>query len=106
MRILIIERNLLWSTRLANAAKALGHAPLVVEYLPETIQADVAIVNLSDPQVPASELQAAGVKVIAHAGHKETEKLQIGQEAGCDLVVTNSELTHKLGAVLARVAGS
>ncbi len=107
MRILILERNLIWSSRLANTAKALGHEALVVAELPDPIEADVAIINLAEPDPRVfAPLAAAGVKIIAHAGHKEKDKLELGKSAGCDLVVTNSELTFKLGEILERVTSS
>ncbi|HLK13673.1 MAG TPA: hypothetical protein VKT78_02620 [Fimbriimonadaceae bacterium] len=104
MRILILERNLIWSSRLSNSARLLDHEATVATALPETLDYDVAIINLAYPDPPVEKLQAAGVKVVAHAGHKETEKLKLGKVAGCDLVVTNSELTHKMADVLARLA--
>lgn len=104
MRILIIERNLLWSARLANAARGLGHEAVVVDTLPATIEADVAIINLAEPDPRVVQpLKAAGAKVLAHAGHKEQDRLELGRQAGCDLVVTNGELTHKLPEILAKL---
>ena len=104
MRVLIIERNLIWSSRLANTIKAAGHEAVVVGDLPAELGFDVAIVNLADGEPPVVALQAAGVKVIAHAGHKEKERLEVGKVAGCDLVVTNSELTYKLPEFLEQLA--
>jgi hypothetical protein len=107
MRVLILERNLIWSARLANSIRASGHEAVVAGTLPAELGFDVAIVNLADGDPPVSALQAAGVKVIAHAGHKEKERLDVGKVAGCDLVVTNSELTYKLPEILERmVAGT
>ena len=107
MRILIVETNLMWSVRLQKSASALGYeavvAPIVIEG-----DFDVAIVNLGEPGVDwperVAELQIRGIKVIGHAGHKETALHQVGEEAGCDYLATNSELTHKLGAVLVKVS--
>ena len=105
MRVLIIERNLIWSARLANSVKALGHEGFVVDALPNKIDADVAIINLAEPApLVVGPLQAAGVKIIAHAGHKEKDRLELGKAAGCDLVVTNSELTYKLPEILKQLA--
>jgi hypothetical protein len=104
MRIIILERNLIWSSRLVNAAKTLGHEAQVMTELPEVIEADVAIINLAEPDTRVfAPLASAGVKIVAHAGHKEKDKLQLGKSAGCDLVVTNSELTFKLADILEKV---
>ncbi|MHB8635717.1 MAG: hypothetical protein ACYC96_04505 [Fimbriimonadaceae bacterium] len=103
MRILVVEKNLMWSARLANSIRHLGHEAVVVETLPAELGFDVAIVNLADGDSAVGALQASGIKVIAHAGHKEKERLEVGRVAGCDLVVTNSELTYKLQDLLERL---
>ncbi len=106
MRVLILETNLLWSTKLKNAVQSLGHDPTVSAVPPEG-SFDLAIVNLGDQGVDWPErvrtLQARGMKVVGHAGHKEKELHDIGRAAGCDRLVTNSELAHKLDRVLADV---
>lgn len=107
MRVLVIESNLIWSVRLSKGLQALGHEATVARQ-PVEGDFDVAIVNLGEPNVewPArvAHLQGRGIKVIAHAGHKEKEVIALGREAGCDVVATNSELTHKLADVLARAS--
>jgi hypothetical protein len=105
VRILIFEDNLMWAPRLAKSVAAFGHEPEVLSKLPEDLpEGDVAIVNLGSRALPASELvprlKAAGIKVLAHAGHKETELLEMGKVLGCDRLATNGELTHKIGAIL------
>lgn len=108
MRVLIYEDNLMWGPRLRMSLEALGHeAKLVEADLP--LEADLAIVNLGskfnlDRLVP--DLRKLGVRVVAHAGHKEQELLSRGRELGCDAVVTNGALTYKLPAVLAQVMQS
>ena len=91
----------MWSARLVQSLKALGHAAEVVTSIPEG-DADAAIVNLSSPTfvsfVPL--LKERGVHTIGHAGHKEKDLLKLGAEAGCDKVATNSELTYKIAALL------
>lgn len=97
----------MWSVRLSKGLEVLGH-DVTVERAPVDGTFDVVIVNLGEPNVdwPArvAHLQARGIKVIAHAGHKEKEVIALGREAGCDVVATNSELTNKLADVLARVS--
>jgi hypothetical protein len=72
--------------------------------------AGAAIVNLGDRSLPAGELVAKlhelGVKVIAHAGHKEKDLHALGREAGADVLATNSQLTFKLPELLAQVDGT
>ena len=104
-RVLIIETNLIWSVRLAKGLEALGYTAKVYKGLPDEVF-DVAIVNLGEPNVdwPAriKTLHERGTKIIAHAGHKEKDLHALGRDAGCDVLVTNGELTHKLGDIVAR----
>lgn len=106
MRVLVIETNLIWSVRLQRSLVSLGH-DAVVSARPSEGDFDVAIVNLGEPGVDwplrVAELQARGIRVVGHAGHKEKDVLALGKAAGCDKVATNSELTHKLAQVLEAV---
>jgi hypothetical protein len=105
MRVLVVERNLIWGPRLANSARGAGHETELVSGPPFEGEFDVAILNLADAQLEwVDTLHAAGVKVIAHAGHKEGEKLLSGKEMGCDIIATNGEITAKLPAILDRAA--
>jgi hypothetical protein len=102
MKVWVFEDNLMWSARLTQTLKALGHEPIVVTAIPANERADVAILNLGSPAfkdlVPA--LQKLAVYTIGHAGHKERDLLKLGKEAGCDRIATNSELTFKLESLL------
>lgn len=114
MRVLLLEDNLFWSARWMRSLKALRHevtladaesrAPAWLASGPA--QADVAIANLGTTSLPLEQwlpaLRALGVRTIGHAGHKEKGLLDRGRQAGCDLVVTNGEITHKLAMVLER----
>lgn len=105
MRVIVFEDNLLWSSRLVKSLKALGHESLLRTKLPdEIVKADVAIVNLGSATIPAAELipklKGWGIHVIGHAGHKETELIQFGKDAGCDTLATNSQITFKLAELL------
>jgi hypothetical protein len=105
MRVLVYEDNLMWSSRLVKSLKALGHEALLRTKLPAEIEeADAAIVNLGSASIPAAELipmlKERGIHVIGHAGHKETELIQFGKDAGCDTLATNSQITFKLEELL------
>lgn len=108
MKVLVIEDNLIWSSRFLQSLRGLGHEPTLMKELPDTLpQVDAAIVNLSSASMPVEDLlpalRAAGIYVIGHAGHKENPLLDRGREAGCDAVVSNSTITYKLAEVLAQV---
>lgn len=107
MRVLIFESNLMWSSRLVQSVRALGHDALLRTMMPESAEeAQAAIVNLGDngldPKELVSKLHSLAVPVIAHAGHKEKDLLQLGREMGVEILATNSELTYKLEPLLAR----
>lgn len=95
----------MWAPRLTKSVTAFGHVATAFAKMPNELpSADVAIVNLGSRAMPPSEivpqLRNAGIKVIAHAGHKETELLELGRELGCDRLATNGELTHKIDQIL------
>ncbi len=105
MKVLIFEDNLMWGPRLARSARAFGHEAVVLAKLPAQIpEADVAIVNLGSQSLPAADLvprlKEAGIKVLAHAGHKEKDLLDLGRDLDCDRLATNSEITNKLEHIL------
>lgn len=105
MRVLLIDDNLFWTVRFSKTLLALGHESVTAAQPPwPEGPFDAAILNLSRSGATkewVQGLQAAGTYVIGHAGHKESEKLKLGNELGCDRVATNSEITHKLGELLA-----
>lgn len=108
MRVLILEDNLLWSARLAQSVRALGHEALIWSSLkPIEEPFDVAVVNLGSASIPPREAiatcKAANLPVLAHAGHKEKELHALGEELGCELLATNGEITWKLESLLAKV---
>ena len=73
---------------------------------------DAALVNLGAAEFGIDELipnlKSQGIYVIGHAGHKEQELRELGKEAGCDRIASNSEVTFKLKELLedSRAAGT
>lgn len=105
MRILIFEDNLMWGPRLMKSAQAFGHQPTLLAKVPNEIpEADLAIINLGSLSMPATELipslKVQGIKILAHAGHKEKDLHALGKDLGCDRLATNSEITNKLDQIL------
>ncbi len=102
MKVLVFETNLMWSSKLVQSLRKLGHEAVLLDAIPDTAQdAEVAIINLSqtrpDPSELMQTLRELGVRTIGHAGHKEKELLNLGQRIGVDVLATNSELTFKIG---------
>ncbi len=98
----------MWGPRLKKSVEGFGHHPILLAKVPAELAADLAIVNLGSLSIPASslvpKLKEAGIKVLAHAGHKEKELHELGAKLGCDRLATNSEITHKLEQILGEFA--
>jgi len=108
MKVLIFEDNLMWNQRLRKTLESLGHEAMIFTSMPDEVgEADVAIVNLGSSTMPpealVSKLKVAGIRIVAHAGHKEKDLQKLGKALGCDRLATNSELTFKLEDILAAV---
>lgn len=105
MHAWIFESNLMWSSRMMNSFRGLGHTASVESKVPEGT-ANLAIVNLGDGSVAnlVSELKERGIYIVAHAGHKEKELLDLGKGLGVNRLATNSELTHKLPQILEQIS--
>ncbi|RYG43040.1 hypothetical protein EON79_17750 [bacterium] len=108
MHVLVFESNLMWSSRLVMSLKAFGHEATLVGPGKPWPAAEAAIVNLGEaaykPEELVPALRAQGIKVLAHAGHKEKELIELGRTIGCDRLATNSELTNKLPALMDELA--
>ena len=109
VKILVFETNLMWSSKVLQSLKALGHEAILTKDLPSPeLKADAAIVNLGQPSPDPSELvrtlKELGIPVIAHAGHKETALHQQGKDLAVAVMATNSELTFKMENLLQRIA--
>jgi len=105
MKIAIFEDNLIWSGRFKIATKSVGHEPAVFTQVVNDLEDyDVAIVNLGSKAYDVTELipklQEMGIKVLAHAGHKEKNLLEIARNCKADRIATNGEITHKLPQIL------
>jgi hypothetical protein len=114
MRLLVLDENLMWTVRLANGIRALGYEAIVwskpTELPLHPAIADAAIINLSSMVFPAEtwvpRLKQVGIPILAHAGHKETEKRQLANDLDCDLLVTNRQLTERLDECLQKLGES
>jgi hypothetical protein len=99
VKVLVLEDNLLWSSRLRKTLTAFGHEAIVASS-PQVC--DVAILALNRPAMheEVAALKSLGAYVIGHAGHKEKDLHAAGLAASCDRLATNSELTNKLPEIL------
>jgi len=110
MKVLVFEENLMWSSRLMQTLRGTGHEPLLRKGMPESSEgAEAAIINLGSsspgPTELVGRLHGLGVKVLAHAGHREKDLLALGKAAGADRLATNREITFKLPQLLEELGG-
>src|SRR5919205_1130499 len=108
MKVLACIRDLMFSTRVRDAARQHGHECQIVTKAADVAGhlagADLVIVDLMVPGGGALEAvkaaSAAGVTVVAYGEHVQADVLQAGRDAGADEVLTRSEFTRRLGALL------
>ena len=101
-------RDLMFSTRVRDAARRQGHDCQIVTRAADVEAnlggADLVIVDLMVPGGGALDAVAAaagaGVPVVAYGEHVLAEVLQAGRDAGADEVLTRSEFTRRLAALL------
>lgn len=107
MRVLIVEDNLIWSSRVQQALLALGHE--CAQYRPGAIpDCEAAVLglgfNAEHLPVVIQALQERKIPIIAHCGHAEKQLSQKGRDLGCDHVVTNGSLTLQLQTLLPKTS--
>ncbi|MCX7799582.1 MAG: hypothetical protein N2109_04490 [Fimbriimonadales bacterium] len=107
MTVAIFEPNLFWAAKVRAAVQAAGWR--CVDWSGDE-NVRVLVVGLyADPRLLESvttEARHLGVPVIGHAGHKEKELLAFGRRHGCQAVLTNGELAHRLKTHVERIAGA
>ena len=109
MNVLGCISDLMSSTRLQDAARALGHECTVVRR-PEAMIGALAGVDLvvADLDIATGDGVAAvrlahdaGVTVIAYGGHVAVERLQAARDAGAEAVLTRGDFVRRLPELLA-----
>jgi DNA-binding response OmpR family regulator len=108
MKVLACIRDLMFSTRVRDAARQHGHECQIVTKASDVAGhltgADLVVVDLMVPGGGALEAvkaaAAAGVTVVAYGEHVQADVLQAGRDAGADEVLTRSEFTRRLNALL------
>lgn len=112
MNVLGCIHELMFSTRLRDTARLLGHECEVVRRAPEVAGrlegTDVVVIDLMVAGGGALDAvaaaRAAGVPVVAYGEHVQADVLAAAREAGADEVWTRSEFTRRLGGFLGEAA--
>jgi DNA-binding response OmpR family regulator len=100
----------MFSTRVRDAARQHGHDCQIVTRASDVAAnlagADLVVIDLMVPGGGALDAVAAaagaGVPVVVYGEHVQAEVLQAGRDAGADEVLTRSEFTRRLEALLAQ----
>ena len=108
MKVLGCIHELMFSTRLRDTAARLGHECDIVRRAAEVAGrldgVDLVVVDLMVPGGGALEAieaaRSAGVVVVAYGEHVAAEVLAAGRNAGADEVLTRSEFSRRLPALL------
>ena len=109
MKVLGCIRDLMFSTRVRDAARQHGHDCQIVTKAADVAGnlagADLVVIDLMVPgggalEAVSAAAAASGVTVVAYGEHVQAEVLQAGRDAGADEVLTRSEFTRRLGALL------
>jgi len=113
LTILVADDDLLFSTRIESAVTGCGHRARVVRTVPAFQNAlregpDATIVNLAASQMDAVEAIRRAktdpltrtIPVLGFCGHADASRRRAAQEAGCDRVATNGEVSNNLPRLL------
>ncbi len=110
--ILIAGDDLLFAARIEAAVTLLGHRPRVVRTTSAFQNAlregpDAAIVNLASKMDAIEAIRGAKadpgtrtIPVLGFCGHADAARRRAAQEAGCDQVATNAEVSSNLPRLL------
>jgi CheY-like chemotaxis protein len=112
VKVLGCIRDLMFSTRVRDAARQHGHECQIVTKAADVADnlpgADLVVIDLMVMGGGALEAvaaaAAAGVPVVAYGEHVQADVLQAGRDAGADEVFKRSEFTRRLEALLADAA--
>ncbi len=117
--IVVADDDLLFSTRIASAVTARGHRPRVVRTAAAFQEAlrkhpAAAILNLASSRLDAitairdakTDPSTRTIPLLGFCGHADLPRQAAARSAGCDLVVTNGEVSSKLPRLLQALLGA
>ena len=97
-RVALHCRDLLFGSKVEGALRAAGH-----EVSRQGEGADIAVVDLTDPDVPWPE--AGDAPRLGFYSHVDQETRKRAEEAGFDLVVPRSRMNREGPALVERLVG-
>jgi CheY-like chemotaxis protein len=119
LAVIVADDDLLFSTRIASAVTACGHRPRVVRTVAAFQDAlrtrpAAAILNLACSRLDAiaairdakTDPATRTIPLLGFCGHVDTSRQAAARSAGCDLVVTNGDVSSKLPRLLQALLGA
>lgn len=118
LTILVAGDDLLFEARIASAVTLLGHRAAVVRTASAFHNAlrerpDAVIVNLASQMDAIEAVRRAKadpatrtIRVLGFCGHADAARRRAAQEAGCDRVATNGEVSSNLPRLLEMLVDS
>jgi len=97
-RVALHCRDLLFGSKVEGALRAAGH-----EVGRDLEDADVVVVDLTDPDVPWPD--AAAAPRLGFYSHVDQQTRRRAEEAGFDLVVPRSRMNREAAALVEKLAG-
>lgn len=112
-KVVLLSRDLLFQTKVAGTARALGSTVAVVGGVDELIanvpgDLSLVMIDLSPPTTIDADGIAALKKalpaktvLLAFGSHVDIERLEMARQAGCELVMARSEFVRRLPRLVA-----
>jgi hypothetical protein len=115
---LLLSRDLIFTTRVTETARALGHliltagsaelvASMIARWRPRVVFVDLAAGDLVQPAALIVFKQLAGPETafVAFGAHVDTRALADARAAGCDPVLPRSRFATELPELIRRYCG-
>jgi CheY-like chemotaxis protein len=114
-QIILVEKNLFFSTKISANLKQLGYKTVITESL-QGVKSKISsetngiIVSLSLPDKDVLEIikslkqnpATASIPLIAYGRHTHRDLFQTARNLGCDVTATNLEITSHLSSLLVK----
>ncbi len=111
MKVIIIDENMILSSKLRNQARNKGFEAKVISFTkPDTIEKikefnpDYIFINLesrvNNPLQLCKDLKENGFKIIGYCGHTKVDLARSAKEVGVDFVATNSSVISHFDEIL------
>jgi hypothetical protein len=102
-RVLAVAPDLFFASKIKETLTAAGHDVTIVSTPPQSIDADLVIVDLD--QVEPSAGQEGGVPRLGFYSHVDVDTRRRAEESGFDRVVPRSRMARELPQLVSQLIG-